>query len=179
LRSQSQRRAAQPLGSKRAKQDQRSQAQLMQERTAAALRRARRTAGWTAEQEAAVRASVQAKFAGEADQVTLSIKTLKNIEPLASGRAHTDITCTLSPTRVLLCCQHSRGLWPRGELLVGIIGIPISQSRDPYDNPIRELMQLAYSSSIDAQCMLHFIFDSMSELNHHIGLAAGPDGTCK
>jgi hypothetical protein len=40
-------------------------------------------------------------------------------------------------------------------------------------------MQLAYSSTIDAQCMLHFIFDSMSELNHHIGLAAGPDGTCK
>lgn len=67
--SQSQRRAAQPLGSKRAKQDQRSQAQLMQERTAAALRRARRTAGWTAEQEAAVRASVQAKFAGEADRI--------------------------------------------------------------------------------------------------------------
>jgi hypothetical protein len=27
--------------------------------------------------------------------------------------------------------------------------------------------------------MLHFIFDSMSELNHHIGLAAGPDGTCR
>jgi hypothetical protein len=25
-------------------------------------------------------------------------------------------------------------------------------------------MQLAYSSTIDAQCMLHFIFDSMSEL---------------
>jgi hypothetical protein len=44
---------------------------------------------------------------------------------------------------------------------------------------IRELMQLAYSSTIDAQCMLHFIFDSMSELNHHIGLAAGPDGTCE
>jgi hypothetical protein len=44
---------------------------------------------------------------------------------------------------------------------------------------IRELMQLAYSSTIDAQCILHFIFDSMSELNHHIGLAAGPDGTCK
>jgi hypothetical protein len=44
---------------------------------------------------------------------------------------------------------------------------------------IRELMQLAYSSTIDAQCMLHFIVDSMSELNHHIDLAAGPDGTCK
>jgi hypothetical protein len=45
---------------------------------------------------------------------------------------------------------------------------------------MRELMQLAYSySTIDAQCMLHFIFDSMSELNHHMGLAAGPDGTCK
>jgi hypothetical protein len=44
---------------------------------------------------------------------------------------------------------------------------------------IRELLQLAYSSTIDAQCMLHFTFDSMSELNHHIGLAAGPDGTCK
>jgi hypothetical protein len=29
------------------------------------------------------------------------------------------------------------------------------------------------------QCMLHFIFDSISELKHHIGLAAGPDGTCK
>jgi hypothetical protein len=40
-------------------------------------------------------------------------------------------------------------------------------------------MQLAYSSTIDAQSMLHFDFDSMSELNHHIGLAAGPDGTCK
>ncbi len=44
----------------------------MQERTAAALRRARRTAAGgslTAEQEAAVRASVQAKFAGEADRI--------------------------------------------------------------------------------------------------------------
>jgi hypothetical protein len=44
---------------------------------------------------------------------------------------------------------------------------------------IRELMQLAYSSTIDAPCMLHSIFDSMSELNHRIGLAAGPDGTCE
>jgi hypothetical protein len=32
---------------------------------------------------------------------------------------------------------------------------------------IRELMQLAYSSTIDAQCMmLHFIFDSMSDPSH-------------
>ncbi len=32
--------------------------------------------------------------------------------------AHAHITCTLAPTPMLLCCQHSRGLWPRGELLV-------------------------------------------------------------
>ncbi len=42
---------------------------------------------------------------------------------------------------------------------------------------IRERMQLAYSCT--AQCMLRFIFDCMSELNNHIGLAAGRDGTCK
>ena len=31
---------------------------------------------------------------------------------------HANITCTLAPTPMLQCCQHSRGLWPRGELLV-------------------------------------------------------------
>jgi hypothetical protein len=35
--------------------------------------------------------------------------------------AHAHITCTLATTPVLLCCQHSQGLWPRGELLVYVI----------------------------------------------------------
>ncbi len=47
-----------------------------------------------------------------------SLEATLAVGPPTCARTHTDITCTLAPTPVLLCCQHSRGLWPRGELLV-------------------------------------------------------------
>jgi hypothetical protein len=40
------------------------------------------------------------------------------VGPPTCARTHANITCTLAPTPVLLSCQHSRGMWPRGELLV-------------------------------------------------------------
>ncbi len=58
-----------------------------------------------------------------------SLCMASTLAPPSHARWAAHFTCTLAATPVLLCCQHSRGLWPRGDILVIIMHYSVTLVR--------------------------------------------------